>query len=426
MGHLCKTSQLAVVCCAVMALAFLTILFHETLNTPSFDDYTATVAFIKDFFFQNKTPNEKFAILFSRHNEHRILPSRLIAVGYFALFNRLNFAHLAYIQNLFLIGSIAMVYRLMIRHHYPWQHSVLVCSSFMLSLTFYQVSFYYWGGIQYYAVIFFSLLSLCYLDKASAPSDWRFISSMLFGAMAVCSFGNGIVTPLLGCVLLWAKKQRSMQVVWLGFTFLCALDFFLSMLDKGVTHSAFRVDWMLRLLLTFSGSFLYIRPPGLIASYANIILCSVFGASVIGYWMWLFRSGYARARPLLFCILSFPLLTAIMIALARFENKSAGGIAPRYMFFSAIIPIMVLLTLWDKGLLDKRWFPRISLGCVLIWSLSFWPNYIEFRQMNSDIRARIVQWEKDSSTRLIYYTDPMFSSSVRKWGLEKHLIDRKL
>lgn len=424
MGHLAKTGVLAVICCALMVLAFLTILFRETLDTPSFDDYAATVAFIKDFFFDNSTVTEKLSMLLKRHNEHCILPSRLLAAGYFGLFNRLNFAHLVYIQNIFLAGSVFLIYRLMIRQHFPWQHSMLVCASFMLSLNFYQVSFFYWGGIQYYTVVFFSLLSLWYLDKAYRVADTRFISSMLFAVMAMCSFGNGIITPLLGCILLWAKKQRSMLIVWLGFTFLCATALLLSMPDRSETQAfSFRVDWMARLLLTFSGSFLYFRPSGSIAIYVNILVCMGIGAFVIGYWIWLFKSGYARTKPLLFCVFSFPLLTTLMIALARFENKSAGGIAPRYMFFSAIIPIMTLLTLWDKGLLNRHWLARISIGCVLIWSVSFWPNYKEFHHMNSDIQARVARWESDSSTRLIYYSDPFFSSSVRRWAVDSHIIE---
>lgn len=408
---------------ALMFGFFAYTLFHNTLNTPSFDDYDATVSFIRKLFFDPHTVGETLSMLFSRHNEHRIFMSRTTAAVYYLFFHQLNFVHLVAIQNLFLLGSMAVLCRLLTTYDVPLHLSLLLTSSFFFGLSFYQVAFYYWGGIQYYTVFFFSICALIYLDRAKALNDGSFFLAVLLTLLSVFSFGNGFLTLFLGAFLLWAHGRYQLLAVWsvLSAVLLFVLFFNVPHIERP-DPGPFRIDWAARLLFTFAGSFGFVNPNIQMGRFANIILCSVIGGGVLIYWAWLFLNGYARKKPLLYCLYSLPLLTAIIIAISRFDTKSAGGIAPRYMFFTAFIPIFLVLILWDRRVIRAKQLTAIALASAGLWVISSYFNMIDLKVMNTDITSRIDKWNQDHETSLIYYRDDTHYTSLRTWAIEHKVI----
>ncbi|PWJ47137.1 hypothetical protein CLV98_1692, partial [Dyadobacter jejuensis] len=173
---------------------------------------------------------------------------------------------------------------------------------------------------------------------------------------------------------------------------------------------------------TFVGSFIYVNPPEQWLRLANIVVCALLGLGITIYWVGLFFTGYAKKRPFLYSLLSLPILTALVISYSRFESKAAGGIAPRYMFFSAFIPIVLILILQDKGLLKPRQLKTVVLASLTIWAFSFYFSLLEFQKMNQDIEQRIVQWKSDDSTKLVYYAEVEPNSEIRRWALEHRII----
>jgi len=398
-------------------------LLHDSLSVPSYDDYDATLSFIKKFYFEPHTFFEKIEMLFSRHNEHRIFLSRLVAVTYYYFFNQLNFAHLVIFQNIFLIGSLALLVMIMIQNKFPAAAAILIGSVFLLNLSFWQVSFYYWGGIQYYTVFFFSILSLYFLNKSEQLAGGPFLLAVLFVLMAVFSFGNGFLALFLGGYILWAQKKHGLLLIWAMLTIVLLMVLFVSMSDiEKPDRGTFQVAWMARLLLTFNGSFLFINPAGEFWRYVNITICAVVGVGVLVYWAYLFFNGYARRNPLLYSLFSLPILTGIIISISRFDTKSAGGIAPRYMFFTSIIPVMLILVLWDRKVIREHIVNLISISGVFLWSCSFYNNWHEFRESNEEIVERIEKWEKNPAVRLIYFKDAAHYSETMKWAVDHKVV----
>lgn len=402
-------------------LIFSSTLFLESLNLPSFDDYDATIGFIKQFYFDSDSIQDKFEAVFSRHNEHRILFSKLISASYFSLFENINFSHLIIIQNLFLLLFFLVTLLLFKRENQLKPTSFLIITALLFNLSFWQVSFYYWAGVQHYPVFLFSFLTLIMLDKADKVFSADFVLGVLFAFFAVFSFGNGFLALLTGMFLLFAKKNYTVLSVWIVISLaLIFIAFFVDKHTGSVTSATFNIGWMARLLFTFAGSFLYINPPS--GQHINIMICMGVGAGILAYWLWLFFSGYAFRKPLLYALLSLPILSGIIISISRFETKAAGGIAPRYMFFTSSIPILLLLILSDQKIISKKILPYFASVALIIWSASYYNNSRTLKLNNQEIRETLSEWQKNDTTRLVYYHPQGQYTNILRWAIQQHVV----
>ncbi|MCF2445780.1 hypothetical protein L0657_17600 [Dyadobacter sp. CY345] len=399
------------------------ILFTNSQNIPSFDDYDATLAFIRNFYFEKSTDPERLGMLFDLHNEHCIMISRLSASIYYAIFKEINFTHLVLYQNLFLLGFYAVILAIMKQQNLLSPLAALFVTIFLFSLSFWQVSFYYWAGIQHYTVLFFSFLSLFLLSKAEKPNGKYFILACLFASLAIFSFGNGVLALFLGGFLLFVQKKKSALVVWIVVSLLLlSFLYFSRTTGNGSEAEAFNFEWMGRLLFTFLGSFLFVNPPDIFWYKANIIFCMITGLAVLSCWIVLFLNGYAFKNPLLYVLFSFPILTGIVIAISRFSTKAAGGIAPRYMFFTATIPVILLLILLDMGFLKKRVLQYITFSAFLVWSLSFNNNLKVLKQSNEELMISVKKSENNKDIPLINGGNGLDYSAKLHWAIENNVI----
>ncbi|MCF2489534.1 hypothetical protein [Dyadobacter sp. CY347] len=402
-------------------LVFCVTLFTNTLNIPSFDDYDTTIGFIKRIFFDDYTAKGKVEILFGRHNEHRIIITRLAAAAYFSIFHQVDFANLVFFQNLMLIGFFVLMLVIMNENRLLYAESILFASVFLFSLAFWQVSFYYWAGSQHYAVFLFCFLSFYLLNKSQTIKSRYFFLAVLAVIIAVFSFGNGFLGLLLGAFMLLVQKKWPQLFAWTGISaVLLWITFVLGAQVVVKRDIPFNIDWMKSLLLTFLGSFVYINPGA--NDYINIYICMIIGTTVLFVWIWLFFKGYPRRNPLLYCMLSMPILTGFIISVSRFEYQSGGGVAPRYMFFTATIPVILMLIFLDLKILRIRHLRLLAWAGVLLWGVVFFQNRKALREMNKDLVQRVIAWESDPETRLIHFNEAKPASESLKWAIDHKVV----
>ncbi|KQS32600.1 hypothetical protein [Dyadobacter sp. Leaf189] len=406
---------------AVIFLIFLFTLFGNAINVPSFDDYDTTLNFIRRFFFDTGSFSVRKDILLSRHNEHRILFSKSCAAIYYSLFDQLSFRNLVLIQNIFLLGFFALLLRIISYSRLLSPEIVLISSIFLFSLAFWQVTFYYWGGIQHYTVFFFSFLSLYTASKADKLVSGYFFLSLIAATLAVLSFGNGFIALFLGGFILLIQRKWAMLGVWavlalimLGVTFLHLPTV------NAASKVPFNIEWMARLLFTFLGSFVYLNPGS--GQVGNIVVCMGVGFIVMLTWLWLFLKGYAFKNPLLYSMLSLPILTGIIVAISRFDAKAGGGIAPRYMFFTATIPIMLVLIFLDLKIIKPAFLKYIAGFGLVLWGFVYFNNLRELKKTNNEVVTTIWQWQQDHSTPLVYYRDAAAYSEIMSWAVDNKVI----
>ncbi len=413
-----RTISLLIV--ATILCAFAGTLSYFISNIPSYDDYAATLIFIKNHYYQNPDTAGKIRALFIPHGEHYILLSRGSAALFYTMFGTINFSALVWYQNLYLLANFILIFFIFKNQGITYFPILIFITLFLFNLSHWQVALYYWGGIQYYAVFFFSFLSLFLLHISTyRQSTFYFLGALFFAALALVSFGNGILVLPLGFFLLAIKNKRGYLTVWTLFSLLGVIFFLSGFHGSFSSKPPFNAFWMAKLLFTFLGSFLYVNPAAQFWSYANIVLCFVVGLGVFGSWIILLFKGYAFKNPFLYCLLSLPILTGVLIAMARYDAKAAGGIAPRYMFFSACIPIFLLLIFQD---IKKTKFPVIlpTLSLImLLWVLSFVNNWRDIQRNNREISQTLEEWLKNPATPLVYYNpDPRYAEALQ-WALDR-------
>lgn len=392
---------------------FATVIYQFDVNIPSYDDY-ATLIFIKDYYYSNPDIPGKIGALFIPHNEHHIFLSRTSAAVAFLLSGEINFRSLVWYQNVYLLGVFLLIAGIIRQQRLPFYPSLLVVSFFLFNLAFWQVTLYYWGGIQYFSVYFFIIASLFCLQ---ASSRTYFLLGIGLAGLGLLSFGNGILVFPLGFFLLAAQYKTRRLLVW-TIVSVVGLAFFFSNLHTSFGEKApFNIQWMGRLLFTFLGSFLYVSPANRFLYYTNIILCSLVGVGVLYSWVRLLFNGYAFRNPFLYCLYSLPILTGIIIALARFESKAAGGIAPRYMFFSACIPVFLFLIHQDTNRNKKVVALPLLVLSMGVWGVSFVNNLREIKRNTNEISATIRQWQLDNTTPLVYYHNVPQYSEALTWAI---------
>ncbi len=390
---------------------------------PSYDDYNATISVIRSFYFNTVDVKQQLAALFDPHNEHRIVLSRISAVVYYGLFDQLNFGSLILYQNFYLLGTFGLILAILKKIQIRVWPILIPVSFFLFSLSFWQVALYYSCGIQHYPVTLFTMLSLYWLLSAQRVGSWYHFGAVLAALIAIFSFGNGILVIPLALLLLYLQKKYRLMPIWIGMAF---MYFLLQMFSHtGVTRdlSLFRIDWAMRLFFTYLGSFVYVSSYDSPWHYSNIILCMVVGAVVFYYWLKLVWNGYAFRNPLLFCLLCLPILTGILIAISRFDTKAAGGIAPRYMFFTTFIPIWVISILYDTGKLKKNLLLPLYLTTGLLWCLSYSTNSVLIKDFNQQNKETLSAWMKDNSVPLVYFDviHTQAHGQLLQWALTHHV-----
>ncbi|MCF2495761.1 hypothetical protein [Dyadobacter chenhuakuii] len=402
-------------------LVFCVTLFSNTLNMPSFDDYDTTIGFIKRIFFDDYTAKGKVEILFGRHNEHRIIITRLAAAAYFSVFHQVDFANLVFFQNLMLLCFFILMLVIMDNNRLLYAESILFASVFLFSLGFWQVSFYYWAGSQHYAVFLFCFLSLFFLNKSQNIKSKHFFLAALLVIIAVFSFGNGFLGLLLGGFMLLVQKKWPQLVAWTVISaVLLWVTFVLGAQVVVERDVPFNFNWMKSLLLTFLGSFAYVNPAT--NSDININFCMILGTTVLLVWIWLFFKGYPRRNPLLYCMLSMPILTGFVISVSRFEYQAFGGVAPRYMFFTATIPVILMLIFLDLKILRIRHLRILAWAGVLLWGVVYVNNRKALKEMNKDLAQRVIAWQSDPETRLIHFNEAKPSSEALQWAIDNNVV----
>lgn len=400
---------------------FLWVMWYDSLNIPSYDDFDSTLSFLRYYLEGDVTSwKESFAYLIQTHNEHRISMSRFTSLVYYKWAGTLNFTNLIYIQNIYLAAIFALVVFIMRNQKLRVDYFLLPVICFCFSLSFWQISFYYAGGITSYSVLFYVMLSLYWLHKASGARSVYFLGAFVSAFIAMLCFGNGLLVIPLGCFLLWAEGKKRMAGYWLLLVLSLVLFEWIAPAGKSPRVPGMNIEWAARVLFTYLGSFMFVNPAIRWLYYGNIILCMVTGLGVLVFWIRQFFNGYAFRNPLLYCLLSFPILTGILISISRYQLKAAAGIAPRYMIYTTMIPIFILFIWGASDKIQKKWVPALHLGVLAIWSICFVNDRRALQQSNKDIARVYANWKVDNSTPLVYYSKADYSG-ILHWSLKNHV-----
>ena len=364
---------------------------------------------------------DKLKLLFHNHNEHIILLSKITALVYYKIFGEISFKNLIIFQNLFLFGHIWLIIKVCSLQKINFNEVLLPITFCLFNFSFWYCIFFYSGGIQYYASPFFCILSLIFFYQSSTFFSINFFGGVICLVLAICSFGNGIITIPLGCLILWSQNKRKLLVTLITISIVIVYGVFLNQSTKSTSFHDFDLLKAVKLFFTFLGSSVFLNFSQKYINLINVYFCFILGLLIFIFWSYLFFKGYEKERPLLFGLLSIPILTGVIIAFARYKTGMLGGLVTRYMFFSEIVPIAVLLILQDKGYLYKI-RSQVIIFFVLIWGLILYNIYPKINASNAEITGLYETWLVDKKKGLL----PNYPNELHYGGILEEAIEKRV
>jgi hypothetical protein len=206
---------------SVLVLMPIAIYFHTistyALNYPHWDDYE--IMDLVNTFNRSNGFFEKIKIIFSQHNEHRLVYTHAIFVLQYLVFGKINFVVLIWVGSCALLGIFYIFYKLAVLHQWPFIYLLPV------SLTLFQLGHYentYWAmaSLGNLAVVLFMALAIWQISHNKIPYFWMF--------MAVFSSGSPvIILPIFGVVVFYLKTSKYNLRIFTLFAAVLVLVFYI-------------------------------------------------------------------------------------------------------------------------------------------------------------------------------------------------------
>ncbi|MDR6339779.1 hypothetical protein HNQ91_002844 [Filimonas zeae] len=341
----------------------------HALNIPYNDDWDAILGFLNTW----KHADNKMELLFAQHNEHRILASKLIYVGWYILFHNINILSVIYIANLqLLVIAAILAYFSGKVLDVPYFKGLLV---FVIALCVFDIASYdnigfAMAGLQNYGVVMLFLLSLFFYSLRTKRRI-ELLPALLFQFICAFSSGNGFMAGIaLLLYTVFSKDRLNMLVCLAGFAIFTACYFLTYHSVSGsVDMKAKSAGMFLFYFLKLSGSHFNFEYGVAIA----VVLYAVLGASLFYQFK---QADIDRILPFL-CLLLFTGMSMAATALLRsgqahiFDSES---ISSRYLIYSQLLAIVVFVMLVFRFQHHKQSWIAIAI-CTLFFIKAYRANY---------------------------------------------------
>lgn len=215
-------------------LAGLLILFPITVFYLVFQKYAVNIPHWDDFAIRNTLAkmletdsfSEKIKLLFSQHNEHRILLTRLSAWVIYLLQGTLNLKSLMFIAFIALVGLLIILFQVSKKYNSTLLAFVPV-SFILFNVGLFENTFWGMASVQNFGVIFFAFVAFYWLVFSIENQYKNYFYLALFSCfIGVFTSSNGIIIPLIGCFILLVQQRKQHFFVWLGCSALFIFGFF--------------------------------------------------------------------------------------------------------------------------------------------------------------------------------------------------------
>lgn len=412
-------NQFALLILAMLPVAlYYSLFFACVVDAPVWDDYDAIFSFALDFD-AAETVSQRLGILFSSHNEHRLVLLHLATLASLTLFGQINFAFLSTLGNIFLL----FVAWLLCAAFYEDRRSNKAVLSFApVMFLLFQPQYYdtlLWPTVllSNFPVTAFALASFRALSGISTA---RIMLALFFAICALLSQTNGVCVLLIGALrLLPHYKRRELRtavLLWFGASFAAiALMFALALkapqqVAVGQAGS-FSVWDYLGYFFGFIGS----ASADSIPSASVLFGCLLF---VSGVFLWV--SAPTKRFSSINLFLLFCLASILLNSLGRGELGLEYAVAqPRYKFLSILIVICLYLNWMQTSLArtSPSWL-RVSLLSlsILFCGITYFRHAPKVIETSNTLQQGLLSWELAGNG--LYYPVLSHAASLMQRSLE--------
>jgi hypothetical protein len=361
-------------------------------NVPLQDDYDAALAFTNTFIRLPKSADQ-IALLFSQHNEHRIVLDHVVFLSNYYLLHEINFKLSVLIGNLGWILTTIMLVSYFHKEYHLSLAQLVPIPYLLLSFTHWENMFFAMASIQNYWFMFFSVAFIICLSKHKPL--WF---CALF-PMALFTSGGGIVLYPLGNLFLVLQRR------WRSFGWFFVLSSSCMLLYSYHYHKPPHHPSIPGAVLTplkTTAHFFYfwgnIAPFEHIPLLIGIVLCS------LSFYLVVRRHGSSFFQ----LTIGFIALIAIATTLTRSGFGSRQALSSRYSLFP-LVGMACVYTCIIASLSKRIALSRVVLVCAILGATSFWgivAFYFQhngfFQEMQGERVASMVAFSNGDKGRLLY------------------------
>lgn len=387
-----RLSRIAVIIGILLPpVTFFWMFFSYTVDIPVNDDYKAVLNFINQII-NAESFSEKLSLIFSQHNEHRIVYDRLWTIISYKLQGHVDFNTLAFIGNLSLAGIFAIFYK-------KWREAslsliyLLPVSVLLFNISFWENMTFAMAALSNFTIFMFSLASLYFITKKEI-SRVDTILSMSFFVMAVFTQGGGLMLIPVIAAILWYRKQHKVLYVFLGLSLLLAAFYFYGYQkpDEATTLSNTLTNLKIRSLL-FSFAFL-----GNAFNYYliftndindSIAITTIIGVFFLACYLYAAKTRYYQKNLFSFAVMSLVVITSFATGFSRSHMGLETAGASRYRIAGIVFVIALLFWAIDTFGKSKNIKPVVIVAST-IYFLFFGLNqyeYLSYRKYKSMMGA---------------------------------------
>lgn len=370
--------SIAIILCLITNFYYQFFLY--SVDIPVNDDYKAILEFLNNFK-ATSSFSERFTLIFSQHNEHRIVYDRIWTLITYQIFGVVNFNFLAFIGNLsyfFIFCIISMPFK---KYGYVYLIPIAVL---IFNFSFHENITFPMATLSNNTGILFILLSI-YFAANETKFEYLFI---IFYVFAVFTVGSGLfLTPIL-MLLLWYKGQKKLLIIFSIVALITILFYFFNYQNPDQTHKMIDTFLMFKAkLVLFFFAFL-----GSIFSYYliftndlndSLMFASIVGGLMLLFYLFLIKRKLYKTHLFIFTVISFIFLVAILTSASRIQYGLDTAIASRYRLYSALLFIGFYFYILDVIKIDVR----IQYFSIIAFSVFYFINisvkqleYLDYRK----------------------------------------------
>jgi hypothetical protein len=405
---------ISIVLIFLVVLIYFGYVFKISINIPFWDEFDSLCQFID--FYINKSFPKNLTYLFGQANEHRNFSYRLTLLLQYLILGRLNFRAVILLGNLGMIWLIYLLYKL----NPVFKTNLLTFIPVVLLLFVPQNELSDWGMVTWNSIIQYSLVltSLYFLNK---HGSLNFAIATFFAIIATFSFGNGMLTFVVGFIILLQKEKKSMSQItlWTAFMLVSIIFYFYHY------HSATGIPSKLDVLKQPINAVLFFFTiwGNLFSALLNreLILYAIVGVLIFMFLCFLIikKWNIIKNYPLLSSYLTFFLLTASMATISRVGLGVVEASASRYMLLPILfVAIIYILTLYcyefNKGIMFL-----ILASSLLLYVARIHQQHYAIVQHRDRLSEGLVSYYKDPDNTSLPYPNQKRASEILSTSIAK-------
>jgi hypothetical protein len=390
-----NSHKVLALCLILIPLALFGYIFQKyAINIPHWDDLAVRNS-LADFLTTDSFFN-KIKILFAQHNEHRIFLTRIFALIIYALKGTLDLKMLMLLGNLGLAGILFIFYRFSQRN--ALELLALVPIAYLIFNTaLYENVFWGMASVQNFWVVFLAFVSLYLLIFSfGKPTKTYFYLAIAISFLGVFTSSNGILTPIIGTIVLLFQKRYRKLTIWGVASVLFLFIYFFQY--QSSPDKAAKVDFSSPSLL-FKGILAVIGNAidvSFIAPNKHLDLSMATGVILLIIVVWfsfqvLFKKYNITQRNndlfLLSCLV-FLGVTCLGIAIGRISYGIEVLLTSKYKINSVLILCICYLIILNSLVKEKQQ-KIITIAILLSIGFNFYTYLAEFQHVSYLRRERI-------------------------------------